>query len=200
MQTPSHLLITVVLGHYFRRRGIAPSRRAWWLGAIAPDVPFALLFLSTWFYGRSWLGWDNQTIHDKIHHEYFFESPWWVYPHNALHAPLVLVVLALVACFMMGSCSRAWWLNSPCNKVRCVVARALLWFVIAATLHTAIDILTHAGDGPLLGFPFNMSYRFQSAVSYWNPEHYGRWFIVLELLLDTTLIACLRCTHTVSNK
>jgi hypothetical protein len=59
---------------------------------------------------------------------------------------------------------------------------------MGAGIHTVIDIATHVDDGPLLFFPFNWSYRLQSPISYWDPEHYGLIFAPLEHLLDVALI------------
>lgn len=64
----------------------------------------------------------------------------------------------------------------------------MLWFALGAGLHSAIDILTHAGDGPLLLFPLNWTYRFSSPVSYWDPEYYGRIFAPIEHVLDVVLL------------
>ncbi|MGB5050775.1 MAG: hypothetical protein WBO46_17660, partial [Caldilineaceae bacterium] len=64
----------------------------------------------------------------------------------------------------------------------------LVWFALAAAFHTAVDILTHHHDGPLLFFPFDFHTRFASPVSYWDPDHYGRIFQPIEIALDLLLI------------
>ena len=67
----------------------------------------------------------------------------------------------------------------------------LFWFFAACFVHSVIDILTHAMDGPLILFPFNWSLRFQSPVSYWDPAHYGTQFTIFELTLDVALLVYL---------
>jgi hypothetical protein len=66
-----------------------------------------------------------------------------------------------------------------------------LWFSLGSLLHTLIDIPTHAGDGPLLFFPFDWQTRFNSPLSYWDPNFYGLQFMVFEILLTVGLLAYL---------
>ncbi|MBP7590472.1 MAG: cobalamin biosynthesis protein CobQ, partial [Chloroflexi bacterium] len=58
-------------------------------------------------------------------------------------------------------------------------------------LHTAVDIFTHADDGPVLTFPLDWHTRFKSPISYWDPAHYGRLVRLLEHLLDLLLVVWL---------
>ena len=65
------------------------------------------------------------------------------------------------------------------------------WFFISCLCHSLVDIVTHFDDGPVLFFPFDFSYRFSSPVSYWDPAHYGRQFMVFEVVLDLVLLVWL---------
>lgn len=67
----------------------------------------------------------------------------------------------------------------------------MLWFSLGSLLHTLIDIPTHAGDDPLLFFPFDWQLRFNSPLSYWDPNYFGIQFIVFEILLNVGLLAYL---------
>ncbi len=110
----------------------------------------------------------------------FYTNPLWIVTHNSLHAPLVLTLgLAL-----------NW-------SQRCAVGtrrHGLFWFFAAATLHTSVDIVTHASDGPLLLFPFNWTLRFHSPVSYWEPGFYPEVVTFLEYSLDLAALLYLSAT------
>lgn len=104
----------------------------------------------------------------------YFKNPWWISLHHLLHAPLLLLLYALVL--------------YPLRKN--LIAYWLLWFVAGCTLHTLVDIATHYNDGPLVFFPLNWTYRVYS-ISYWDRAHGGTWFAPLELALDLFLLAYL---------
>ena len=65
-----------------------------------------------------------------------FNDPWWISAHNFQHSPTALTLyIILLWCFVGKSGSRGhWWLS----------------YVFGNMAHSAIDILTHATDGPLL--------------------------------------------------
>jgi hypothetical protein len=67
----------------------------------------------------------------------------------------------------------------------------LFWFAAGCGLHTAVDILTHADDGPVLLFPLDWHKRFHSPISYWDAGHGGHVFRILEHLLDLFLVVYL---------
>ncbi|MCB0114595.1 MAG: metal-dependent hydrolase [Caldilineaceae bacterium] len=177
MQTQSHLLINAILERPLRRHGIEVHTPAFLLGAVLPDVPFLLLTLG---YGAYYWWVDpiapDQTptsIMEYMHFEQFFKDLRWIAPHNFFHAPFVLCLIGIWG----------WWLH-PRHRFW---GRRLLWFALGAGLHTALDILTHTSDGPLMLFPFNWTYRFPSPVSYWEGDT-GRIFTAVELALDVVLL------------
>ncbi len=171
MTTPSHLIITAALAK--RQRKIELPLWAVLVGSVVPDIPIYLLMSGTTLY--TWLQGENLSeAHEWMAETLFYTSPYWIIPHNFLHAPIILGVgLALL-----------WRYRHTQNTVQ----RWLFWFFAAAALHTLIDILTHNSDGPLLLFPFDWSLRFSSPISYWDPAHFGRQFFVFELTLDALLI------------
>ena len=144
------------------------------LGAVAPDIP--LYFLS--FGGFAWFRWvEHRDWPDIGQHMYgylFYNDPWWITLHNALHSPLVLAVALLGLFALKGRAAflQSWW----------------VWFFASCMLHTLIDIPVHYDDGPLVLWPLNWSYRVSSPISYWDPNHFGRVLMPLEALLALTLL------------
>lgn len=172
MMTPSHFIVTAALAK--KQHTFKLPLWAVLIGSIAPDIPLYLLMAGTTLYTQL-LGERNfSEAHEWMAETLFYTSPYWVIPHNFLHAPLILAVGLVLL----------WRYRHTQNTVQ----RWLFWFLAAAALHTLIDILTHNSDGPLLLFPFDWSLRFASPVSYWDPAHFGRQFFVFELTLNALLI------------
>jgi membrane-bound metal-dependent hydrolase YbcI (DUF457 family) len=143
-------------------------------GSVAPDLPFYTLSALGYGYYRGVLGWGSEAAFRWMHGELYFHHPFWIAAHSLLHAP-VLVGLALALLWRFRDSpdgAGRWW----------------FWFFAAGALHSAVDILTHYDDGPLLLFPFDWHTRFHSLVSYWDPAHRGRQFFVFEIALDVLLL------------
>ncbi|MCA9909889.1 MAG: DUF4184 family protein [Anaerolineae bacterium] len=175
MQTYSHALINGALAGPLKRRGWQVQLPAFVLGGILPDMPFFLLTVMGEVYYRLMGGTPTgESPMVYMHMTLYFTDLLWIAAHNLLHAPLLLFPLGILGYWAMQR-QRRW-------------GAFLLWFALGAGLHAVIDIVTHAGDGPLLFFPLNWTYRFNSPVSYWDPAHYGLIFAPLEHLLDIVLI------------
>jgi membrane-bound metal-dependent hydrolase YbcI (DUF457 family) len=178
MNTPSHLIINAALRRWASAGGrrSAPSG-AFLLGAVLPDIPLWLLWTGTYAYYRYVLADQTVSPMDPLFDRLYFTDPRWIAGHNLLHAPLILLgVLALCWRWRQAAGSRGhWW----------------FWFAAGCLVHSVIDIATHHTDGPVLFFPFDWHYRVQSPVSYWDPQHYGREFAIVELLLDLALLGYL---------
>lgn len=139
-----------------------------------PDAPLGLL-TAGYIIQRRWL---NPALPDKTrcsptYNQLFFHNRWWIAAHHLFHAPLLLLLYALIGDWGRRR-GKAW-------------GASLFWFAIAAALHTGVDILTHNDDGPLLFYPLDWQTRFSSPVSYWDPRRGGRVFRVFEHLLDLGL-------------
>lgn len=175
MQTYSHALVNGVLAAPLKRRGWEVNIVAFVLGGVLPDMPFFLLTLMGEVYFRLIGGTPTgESPMVYMHMTLYFTDQLWITAHNFLHAPLILLPIGLLGYSAMKN-QRRW-------------GAFLLWFALGAGLHSLIDVFTHADDGPVLFFPLNWSYRFNSPVSYWDPEHYGLFFAPLEHLLDLVLI------------
>ena len=158
-----------------KRRGWQVSVTAFVAGGIVPDLPlFALSGLGLLYYPLAGGTPTGESTPTYIFETLYFTDPLWIAGHNLFHAPLILLPLGLVGYWAMQR-GRGW-------------GTLLLWFALGAGLHSVIDIFTHANDGPVLFFPLNWTYRFNSPISYWDPAHYGLIFAPLEHLLDVVLI------------
>lgn len=178
MQTYTHFLLTALANEQLKSRRAPVRSRALLLGSVLPDLPLLLLGLGFLAY-RSWCGWNapGDEVCGPRFNDLYFHNPFWKAGHNLFHAPVHLGLLAAAGAYF-GRRQKKW-------------GPALVWFAIAAGLHTLIDIFTHHDDGPLVFFPFNWEYRFPAPVSYWDPDHGGRIFAPLERLLALLILGVL---------
>lgn len=178
MQTYSHLLVAAWVGEASASRR-AVRRVPLWIGGVLPDLPLYLLtfgfFFERWQSGRT-----PVVAFGRSYNELFFGDPLWIVTHNFFHAPIVLGTIALIA--WLGHRSGQPW------------APALAWFDLGASLHSVADIFTHHTDGPLLLFPFDLSFRYQSPISYWDPRYHAGIVSPIEHALDAAIVLfLLRC-------
>lgn len=169
MMTQSHVLVTAFLGDRLHRRGVSVRRWAFALGGLAPDLPLIVLTLGylTWRRFAEPLP-SGEPLFGAAYDALYFGNPFWIVLTSLFHAP---VMIALYAWYGRRS-GRPW----------------LWWLAMGCALHTAIDVFTHRGDGPLLLFPFDWSYRYPAPVSYWDPAHGGATFALYENLLDVAIV------------
>jgi hypothetical protein len=173
---PSHLVINAAIEKKFGAKyKIVTS--AFLLGSVLPDIPFGLLSWGTIIYYRFVLQQGTSGLMENVIHPSYFNNPWWIASHNFLHSPTILIIYAFFLWrFLDQPNTRGnWW----------------LWFVFGCMVHSAIDILTHYNDGPVLFFPFDWHTRFQSPISYWDKAHFGSQFFYFEVGLNLVLLAYL---------
>lgn len=178
MQTYSHFLITALIWDLLRRR-TPPIRTgaAFLWGSVAPDIP--LIVLTIGYALSNKISGSNKSTFGDAYDELYFHNTWWMLLTSLFHAPFLIA-----SYFALGVALNAWKGAGRLSKA----GRPLCWFALGCGLHTLLDIPTHAGDGPLLLFPFEWHYRFPSPVSYWDPDHHGRVFAPIEAALDVALI------------
>ncbi len=135
------------------------------LGSLMPDVTLFVLF-----------AWDRFVLGDTPQHIFdvaFFSARW----QNALaftnSAPLFLVALGL-----------GLGMRLPLLTV----------FSIGALTHVGADFLTHNDDAYRHLWPLT-DWRFNSPVSYWDPNHYGRIAAPLEAVMALGLSVMLWRRH-----
>jgi len=180
MQTYSHLIITAALKRKYEDTSLSKYETgALLLGSVMPDMP--LVGLSALFLAQKfWLGDGNPSegLFGAAYDQLYFNDPVWLAGHAAFHAPPMLLLYLTLGYWFGVRGGRRW-------------GRCLFWFAVGCGLHSAIDIVTHHHDGPLLLFPFDWQTRFRSPVSYWDPEHYGGIFAPLEHVLNVVLLVWL---------
>ena len=179
MRTPSHFILTAALAKAGKKR-IPMATTAYLLGSVAPDIPLVLLSTGTAFYLFLSQSRPLTGAHAFMFNDLFFNNPLWIVTHNSLHAPLVLTL----------GLTLSW------SQRRAVgtYSYRLFWFFAAAALHSALDIASHASDGPLLLFPFDWRLRFHSPVSYWEPGFYPGIVTFIEYGLDLAALLYLSAT------
>ena len=172
MNTPTHALINWTAAQATKRKFPASAVL---LGSIAPDLPLYGLT----FGGILWFRWVKQWEWDAVGRHLFshlfYHDPGWISLHNLLHSPVVLFTALFILRARMGTHR---FLDSWS-----------MWFFASCLLHTLVDIPVHHDDGPLILWPLNWSYRFESPLSYWDVNHFGREVMAFEAILAVTLSA-----------
>lgn len=182
MQTQSHFLITAIGADIYKQSSPIPlNTRALLIGSVLPDVPFWLLTIFgelyfLYFAPLPGVGRDATAIEimEYLHFDRFFNDPLWITSHNFFHSLIINMLLVGFGCWAYSKAQR-WGLT-------------LIWLGVAMQFHTIIDIVSHSSDGPLIFFPIDWTYRFQSPISYWEPASYGKYFMVFEYLLDAAIV------------
>jgi len=176
MRTLSHVLITAGLGAALRGRRVDVHQGAFLAGAALPDLPLAALASGHKAVRivRGPSPGHSDAPSDRFDvgcHDLFFDDPLWIASYGIPHAPAVIAALWLVG--------------------RGTGRSDLRWLAAGLALHSALDVLTHHDDGPLLLFPFDWRRRWCSPVSYWDQAHHAAPFTVFEYGLDLLLLGAL---------
>ena len=116
--------------------------------------------------------------------DWFFNNPVIITLQNTFHSPLLLLIFIVLAFYLFKTKETTIDINAK----GIISYEWLFWMCFAAMLHTLIDIPLHAGDGPLIAFPVDWSYRFNSSLSYWDPNHHGDIWSIFEHTLDVIII------------
>lgn len=182
MNTVTHVLVNAAIDRRVREQrdggnatGEHPiATKAFLWGGAAPDLPLIAMTAGAmaWFPLRH--GWSLGRSFEHIFRNLYFENPAWIAANNLLQSPTMLLLM-LAGLVLL-------------RRRRPAAAHSMLWFLLGAVVHVALDIPVHHDDGPLLFFPFQWTIRFQSPVSYWDPRHYGDIVRIVELVLMVALV------------
>ncbi|MEM6329786.1 MAG: hypothetical protein AAF790_06010 [Planctomycetota bacterium] len=164
MNTPAHVILSCVAVPHPPGWAATSALVA---GALLPDAPMFVFYAVQKTLGRTERQiWsedpDSLGLYFSDHWQLFFD----------VFNSLPLAALALAAC---------WGLRQH------GVAGAGVWqwgvlCAASAGLHMLCDLPLHNVDAHRHFLPF-INWRFISPVSYWDPQHYGRWTLPAELLL-----------------
>lgn len=174
MITPTHVVINVAITRWRRAGdflGDQQRRRLFILGGLAPDVGLYVMAGIAAIYYPTVRELSFEATFRLVFDDLYFNAPAFIVATSLLHAPLVLA--ALVG---LGT-----WLRRRTTHVR--PGCALQAFALGCVVHTALDIAVHHDDGPLLLFPFDLSLRFASPLSYYDRAHYGSVVAPIDLTI-----------------
>lgn len=135
------------------------------VGAVLPDAGLMV------FYGYYY--WWLHTPQSAIWSIHYY-SPAWQAVFDVPHAFPVIGV-ALIAAYAM----RSRWLTVMLTSM---------------ALHALADLALHHSDAHRHFFPLS-NWRFHSPVSYWDPAHYGHYFLFVELLMAGVATVVLMRRH-----
>ena len=158
MITTTHVVTNALLA--LKKKGdassVLDSGTAKWfvVGGLAPDIGLYALTAGAAVFFPLTRGMSFQETMQHAFDDLFFTNAWWVGIHNTFHSPVVLTALAAA-----GKVSGK---------------KGLVAFASGCLLHTAMDIPVHHNDGPLVFFPLDWETRFDSPVSYYDADHYGK--------------------------
>lgn len=134
------------------RDAVSDARWAIALGAIAPDIPIFI------FYAVS--KGIYQLPEAQIWREAYYEPGWQLVVAIGHSLPLAGLGLLL-----------SLWFRWEIGIVFC----------ISLICHSLLDLPVHHDDAHRHFFPLS-DFRFESPLSYWDVNHYGRWVAGVELL------------------
>ncbi|MAE96469.1 MAG: hypothetical protein CL910_17620 [Deltaproteobacteria bacterium] len=143
----------VVLNLLVVGRGRGEAWKPILLGALLPDLPILLMYVVE----RGLLG----TPEVVIWQERYFAEGWQLFVDLFNSLPLLFVA----------------WAGA---RFRGAVFLEILFLSMA--VHAGGDFLTHPDDAHRHFLPLS-EWRFRSPLSYWDPAHHGRFFMVAELAM-----------------
>lgn len=179
MNTQTHLLMGAALfGRPLPRLALAGA-----LGGIVPDAPMLAIVG-----GLRMAGYDFGQIFGKLYWEH-----WWQVANAIGHNFWLWGALALASGLMLAQnpFGPAEMAGRTAGE-RPVRPDAALVFAFSgsALLHSVIDFLSHRDDAHMHLWPLTQ-WRFRSPVSYWDPNHFGNWFGMIEAAIGVLLVVVL---------
>jgi hypothetical protein len=158
VETYAHAFYTWAIA----KHGFKAGRAAGIAGAVGGSLPDLPSFVATAYYigprflSGGWSSMDSEEVLNAI----YFTGPFGA-TGSALHSlvPPALLLL-LYAALRLGQRDRRG---------------ILLWLLIGWAGHTVVDFLTHVNDTRPLFWPLS-SWEWSSPVSYYDSDHYGRIF------------------------
>jgi len=169
--TPAHAALSLIVLGRSERNALPVA-----LGAVAPDLPMLVFYL--------WERLARGVSEGRIWSERYFDPGWQV----VFDIPSSIPLLALALCVLLvlvGRRSTAAGGVPPAGVAatpRPARLTAAALFVASMILHALGDLPLHREDAHRHFFPFS-DWRFTSPVSYWDPDHYGGYAAIGEVVL-----------------
>ena len=169
MTTPAHAALSLIVLGRSERNALPVA-----LGAVAPDAPMLVFYL--------WERLVRGVSEGRIWSERYFDPGWQV----VFDIPSSIPLLALALCILLVLVGRRSTGRFPAAGVAATPRPARLTaatlFVASMILHALGDLPLHREDAHRHFFPVS-DWRFTSPVSYWDPDHYGGYAAVGEVVL-----------------
>lgn len=171
MNTPAHVIASCVL---IPHKPGWPATSALVVGALLPDMPmFGFYAYQKFLRGRTEAEiWSENPEAPGL----YFDPAWQLFFDWFNSLPLVALVMLL-----------CWWLGQDADGGAAAAWRWGLLCAASAGLHQLCDLPLHHNDAHRHFLPLT-DWRFASPVSYWDPNHFGRVALPVELLL--TIAGC----------
>lgn len=166
MQTYSHAIFNATIGKQLERRGVRPMYAALVIGSLVPDLPLTVLTIA-FVQQNGGFGQTPNEMFGAAYDNMYFNDPVWITGHSLFHSPPMILLWLLLGWFVGWKLRQGW-------------GKWFFWFAVGNALHSALDIVTHHNDGPLLFYPFDWTARFSSPISYWDPNYYGAYVSSVE--------------------
>ncbi|MCY3600711.1 MAG: hypothetical protein OXN85_12165 [Gemmatimonadetes bacterium] len=170
MTTPAHAALSLIVLGRSERNALPVA-----LGAVAPDLPMLVFYF--------WERLARGVSEGRIWSERYFDPGWQVVFDIPSSIPLLVLALCILL-VLIGRRSTAGGLPSARADAAPRPARLTAWALSVASmiLHALGDLPLHREDAHRHFFPFS-DWRFTSPVSYWDPDHYGGYAAIGEVLL-----------------
>lgn len=171
MITTSHILMGAVVT---TRANMRPWLIALgWLGGGFPDTSMFIMVAA------SRMGLAGSSNLWRKPDGLYWNEPWSTLT-DMLHSIPIWGAIALLG-YLLWRRTSGLWVN---------VGLALLVFSTGAFLHSIADMLTHTNDAHAHFLPLS-DWHFNSPVSYWQRDHYGREFGIFEIFLNVGIVGYL---------
>ncbi|MEA5466170.1 hypothetical protein [Leptothoe sp. PORK10 BA2] len=159
MNTPSHVILNLaLLGRQSRSQMNSPI--IW--GALLPDLAMFGFYAWAKLVARM----DEATIWQEVYYQPFWQTVFDV--GNSI--PLALLAMGI-----------AFWLGQRYPQWRSG-GHVIIFLAASVILHCLADLPLHVDDGHRHFWPLS-NFRFESPVSYWDPDHHGAVVALVELSL-----------------
>ena len=174
MNTPSHVILNLAL---LGRRSQSHLNSPIFWGAMVPDLAMF------GFYG--WAKLIAQMDESTIWREAYYEPFWQTIFDIGNSIPLAVLVIAI-----------AVWLGKRYPTWQPVTAGAI-FLSVSVIFHCLGDLPVHVDDGHRHFWPLS-NFRFESSISYWDPDHHGGIVALIEFFL--VMVASVRVWQVLQSR